>query len=166
MTPVRAVRLAALALVAMAVGCSKDSTGPSDLFAGSWSVTVQRLIFNGDVPPDTGTVTPAPFTLTISKSGSTYTATWPALAWNVTINNVQGPFAIPGSASVSATVAVSGDTLAVHIPYALAGTGCEAVFGGTFQGSGAAGTMEVAGGTCGTLGGPEVATGAWTATRQ
>ncbi len=166
MTPVRTARcLAAVVAVGMAIGCSKSSTGPSDPFVGNWSVTIPRLIYNGN-PVDTGTVTPSPFTLTISGTAPNYTAAWPTLNWNVTIANTQGPFPLPGSNTVIATVIASGDSLSVRIPWALGGSGCLFAITGAVQGRNGSGVIDVGGGVCGTLGGAEAATGSWTATKQ
>ena len=168
MIPKRTARcLGAAAVVALAVAaCSKDSTGPGDTFAGSWNVTIQRRVYNGDSPPDTGTVTPAPFTLTIAKSGQAYTASWPVLTWNVTVQSygaVQEAF--PGSATAAGTVTTSGDTLAIQIPQSSVGSNCVVEILGTFTGNTATGGVHIVGGSCGTLGGPEAATGSWTATK-
>ena len=167
MTPMRTVRCAAAAVaVAVFASACKDSTGPGDPLVGSWSVTVKNLIYNGAVPPDTGTITPAPFTLKLGKSGSGYTATFPALMWNVRIQGIPVNAPIPPSDSVQYSTSSSGDTLQVNIPESSAGTGCAVTISGVFVAAGAQGSIHLAGGTCGTLGGPEAATGSWTATKQ
>jgi hypothetical protein len=157
--------LGAAATVALAIGCSKSATGPSDPFVGNWSVTIPRLIYNGS-PVDTGTVTPSPFTLTISGTAPNYTAAWPQLDWNATVNGTPGPFPLPGSNTVIATLVASGDSLSVRIPWALGGTGCLFAITGVYSGRNASGVIDVGGGVCGTLGGSEAATGSWTATKQ
>ncbi len=170
MTPMRTVRCAAaaVAVVAIASSCSKSSTGPADPIAGSWSVTIQNLIYNGDVPPDTGTVTPKPFTLTLVKGGlgqQPYLATWPVLNWAVAFSGVPTNVTIPASTN-GYTIAASGDSLTVNVPFAAAGSGCEVVVRGAFQGNSVTGAIDVVGGTCGMLGGAETAQGSWTATKQ
>ncbi len=169
MSTMRPVRCAAAALaVVLAAACSKDSTGPSDPIAGSWSVTVKRLVFPNASPPDTAPVTPSPFTLTLVKGGNgqpPYLATWPALNVAATFGIVLVNMTIPASTN-GYTIAASGDSLTVHIPFTAAGTGCEVLLRGAFVGSSVLGTIDVVNGVCGSLGGTETATGSWTATRQ
>ncbi len=171
MTPMRTVRcVGAAAVVALAVACSKSSTAPSDPFAGNWSVAFPKFIYNGDTPPDTGTITPDPFTLTLTKGGvgqAAYMATWPLLTWSVTVQ-IYGALQvqIPASSAAAGTITVSGDTLTVHIPESSIGSGCEVDVQGVFTGSSAHGVVAIVGGNCGTLGGAEAASGSWTATKQ
>ncbi len=169
MSTMRTARCAAAAIaVALAAACSKSSTGPSDPIAGTWSATIGRMVFNATNPPDTGTVTPAPFTLTLVKGGNgqpPYLATWPALNLAVTFGSVPVNMPIPASTN-GYTIAASGDSLTVHIPFTAAGTGCEVVLRGAFVGNSVLGAADVVSGVCGTLGGTETATGLWTATRQ
>ncbi len=166
---VRALTVVAAGAAALITAC-KSSTGPSDPFAGSWSVSVANLIYNGDTPPDTGTVSPKPFTLSLVKGGAgqpPYLMTWPLLTWNVTTQQsgaVQMP--IPASSATSGIVTVSGDTLLLRIPDSAMGSGCEVDLQGEFTGRTAQGIVAVVGGTCGALGGPEAAGGSWTATKQ
>jgi hypothetical protein len=167
MTAVRTVRsLAAIAVISLAVGCSKSSTGPSDPFAGSWRVTVNNLIYNGDIPPDTGTVSPSPFTLGIASSGRSYTATWPSLTWAVTVSGQSGTVAFPASASVTDSISVAGDSLTIFIPVTTLLSGCEVIIAGAYQGSGAQGRVYLAGGQCGSVAGGHLGDGSWTATKQ
>jgi hypothetical protein len=148
---------------ALAAGCSKSSTGPSDPFAGAWSVSVGSLIYNFS-PPDTGTVTPSPFTLTITKGAQGgYTATWPALTWTL---KVAGTYVIPSSSTANYTLAVSGDTLVIHVPPPTwLDQTCELRFTGVFTGRNAQGSVNMVNGNCGTVGN-DGADGSWTATKQ
>ncbi len=167
MTPMRTVRCAAAAAAVVAfAACSKDSTGPADPLVGAWHVTVQNLIYNGAVPPDTGTITPAPFTMTVGKSGQAYSITFPALTWNVTISGIASHIPIPPSDSVAYTATGAGDTLRVVVPWTVGGNTCQLQISGSVLATTAQGRLDVVGGTCGTLGGPEAATGSWTATKQ
>ncbi len=162
---VRALTVVAAGAAALITAC-KSSTGPSDPFAGSWSVSVANLIYNGDTPPDTGTVSPKPFTLTITKNGQSYSASWPGLVWSVTVQGigaVQAP--IPASSTTPGTVTFSGDSLVVHIPESYVGTSCELDVRGAYQGSGAQGLVTIEGGNCGS-GLSVAAIGSWTATKQ
>lgn len=164
MTPARTVRcLAAVAAIGLAIGCSKSSTGPSDPFAGAWSVTVPIMVYNSP-PPDTGTVTPAPFTLTLTKGAQGgYTATWPTLTWTL---KATGTFVIPSSSTANYTVAVSGDTLVIHVPPpAWLDQTCELRLTGVYSGRNAQGSVNIIGGDCGTVG-ADGADGPWTATKQ
>ena len=166
------VRLAsvigAAAAVAAVIGCSKSSTGPSDPFAGDWSVTIARLIYTYSGSSDTGTVTPAPFTLTLAKGAAgqaPYVASWPALTWAVKYNGVNTTLTIPSSSQTDQTVTVSGDSLNVSLPGpAWIGQTCEVLLTGAFSGSTAQGGLYVVGGGCGTPGNPW-ASGTWSATR-
>ncbi len=67
--------MAAAALATLAVGCS-SSTSPSDPIVGSWQVTFTN------VPAGTQ-LSPSPWTITISKTDTTYSATYPNLSWSV-----------------------------------------------------------------------------------
>ena len=162
---VRALTVVAAGAAALITAC-KSSTGPSDPFVGSWSVTVANLIYNGDVPPDTGSVSPKPFTLTITKNGQGYDASWPALTWNVTVQGLGAVAApIPASSTTPGSVTVSSDSLVVHIAESFVGTACELDVIGAYQGSSAQGSIVIQGGNCGT-GGPVAARGSWSATKQ
>ena len=92
------------ALVAgVALGCS-SSTKPSDPLVGSWRVSFDS------VPAGT-TLSPAAWTITVSKSGAVYTGTWPNLTWAWSSNNA----AIDTwtAASDSSTFEIKGDSLLV-----------------------------------------------------
>ncbi len=155
----------AVALIGLAVACSKDSTGPTDPFAGAWSVTVALLTYN-TVPVDTGTVTPAPFTLTLTKGGTgqqPYLATWPVLTWALKTN---GTALIPSSSQTGQTLTVSGDTLVITLPPpSWLDQTCQIRIAGTFNGQAAHGSVNIVGGNCGTLG-ADTGDGSWTATKQ
>ncbi len=152
------------ALVAeLAVGCS-SSTSPSDPFPGAWSITVHQLVWRGEIPPDTGSVTPEPLVLVISKSGQSYTANWPMITWSVTVGG--NPVQIFTVGSTGPASPVAGDTLEVNIPFPLAGTGCQFQIRGAFQGSSAQGAVYVAGGQCGTATAAHLGEGTWSATKQ
>jgi len=166
MTTVRYVRwLAAIAAVALAIGCSKDSTGPSDPFVGSWNVTLPRLVCFCEQPPDTGTISPVPFTLTIAKSGYSYSATFPALTLDLTAFRIRSQIPTPASDSVQLTISLSGDTLTVRAPYGIWGQGCNLAIIGAFQGGSAQGKVDILDGSCGSASAPWVS-GPWTATKQ
>ena len=157
---------AAVAVVTLAFGCSSSSTGPSDPFAGTWNVTVQRLIYTPGA--DTGTVTPAPFALTFVKGGTgqaPYRATWPALTWNVTIGGTLYHLPLPPSDSTQQLVSYSADSLLLEIAESTVGNGCDLEIAGKFTGGTAQGSMTVINGNCGTVNVPGVA-GSWTATKQ
>lgn len=70
---VLAVALAGAILAA----CSKSSTGPSDPVVGTWQVTWQGQL-------SSTALTPTPWTITVSKSGTTYTGKYADLTWSYT----------------------------------------------------------------------------------
>ena len=159
-----AVALVVVAGGLLAIGCS-SSTGPSDSFVGAWRVTAPWMVLNSS-PPDTGTLVPASFTLTITKSGQTYAAASATLTWAFTWNGTAYQYLFPASDSVAgSTVTVSGDTLVLRIPVPVVGTGCELSITGAYQGRNARGLLDLFGGDCGTVDAPP-ATAAWTATKQ
>ncbi len=78
MAPIRLIGCLAVA-AAFAAGCSSSTTGPSDPFVGSWSVTFTST-------PAGTAVQPSPWVITISKSGSLYSATYGKLSWASTVS--------------------------------------------------------------------------------
>lgn len=147
----RVIIAAAVCAGALAVGCSKSSTGPTDPFVGIWQVSASVVLNGGASAP----VTPDPFTLTIAKNGSTYAETFPRLTWAPTapVN-----FTDSSTASATASVTVSGDSLYVVAAEA-SGVPCNLYLFGTVQGNTAQGSAAVRG--C-----SESGDGTWTATKQ
>ncbi len=153
MSPARKLGcLAASAVVALAIGCSKNSTGPSDPYVGSWTVSITNLI--QFAPADTGNV--APFTLTVAKSGQTYTASFPTMTWSPGAQ-IQFP---ASSAGLSSTQWFA-DTLVVQDNAAAVGQGCLFYFSVAFSGA-----PNVAGYAWIACNGSETALGQLTATKQ
>ncbi len=142
--------LGAAAAVALAIGCSKSSTGPSDPFVGSWVVTWGTLQANT-------ALTPAPFTITIAKSGTAYTASYPNLTWAYT--NGGGPIDTWSAASDSASFLIRGDSLYL-IARDVNSPGCYLSVKGPISGNAAQGIVGAGGVLC--------VSGSWTwsATKQ
>jgi hypothetical protein len=168
MNRMRTVRClgAAVTALAVAASCSKNTTAPGDPFAGSWTVSFGQVIYN-NVPPDTGTISPNPFTLTLAKGGTgqaIYLATWPSLTWALTTN---GTYVIPSSTQTLQTVTVSGNnTLMISIPGpAWLDSTCQIQVTGAYNGKSAQGSIHMVGGICGPSGN-DLADGTWTATKQ
>ncbi len=149
--------LGAAAAVALAIGCSKSSTGPSDPLVGSWRVTVPYLY--QVVVGDTGSISPSPFTLTIAKTGANYTATYPTLDFAFTNTTIPILETFDSSAAGLGQFTVTGDNLSISAPSS-SSQGCALSIVGTVAGSsGAGGVTENCSGTV-------TATGTWSATKQ
>ncbi len=118
--------VAASAAVALAIGCSKNSTGPTDPYVGSWTVSIQNLVQFS--PSDSGSV--APFTLTMAKNGQTYTASFPTLTWSP---GAQIQF--PASSAGLSTTQWFADTLVVQDNGTAVGPGCLFYFSVAFTGA-------------------------------
>ncbi len=144
--------LAASAVVALAIGCSKNSTGPSDPYVGSWTVSITNLI--QFAPADTGNV--APFTLTVAKSGQTYTASFPTMTWSP---GAQIQF--PASSAGQSSTQWFADTLVVQDNATAVGPACLFYFSVAFTGA-----SNVAGYAWIACNGMETALGQLTATKQ
>ncbi len=69
--------VAAAVLAAAAIGCSKSSTGPSDPFVGTWKLTWSGV-------SQSMSLQPSPWTITVSKNGAGYAATYGAVTWSYT----------------------------------------------------------------------------------
>ena len=154
MSPARKLGcVAASAAVALAIGCSsKSATGPTDPFVGSWTVSITNLI--QFAPADTGNV--APFTLTVAKSGQTYTASFPTLTWSA-----GAQFQFPASSVGQSTITFLADTLVVQDDAAQVGPGCLFYFSAAFTGA-----RNIAGYAWMACNGNETAVGQLTATKQ
>ncbi len=142
---------AALSAVAVAAACSKSSTGPSDPYAGTWQITWAGV-------PATQSLSPSPWNITVAKSGTSYTATYPNLTWSYTSPAVS-PIDTYSDAAASSSFGIMAGTFQLHAqdPSAPA---CELSLVGTFSGSTASGSVNAAGTMC--------VPGSWTfsATRQ
>ncbi len=136
MAPMRVIGCLAVA-AAFAAGCSKSSTGPSDPFVGSWSVTFTQA--------PTGTaVSPSPWVVTIAKNGSLYVATYGKLSWASTVSLATYD---QWSETGVSTFAIAGDSL-----YLLAQdagkTNCYFSFDGAFIANTAQGSAAAYGTGC------------------
>jgi hypothetical protein len=153
MNPVRTLGcVAASAAVALAIGCSKSPTGPTDPFVGSWTVSITNLIqFQ---PADTGNV--APFTLTIAKNGQTYTASFPTMTWAA---GAQLQF--PASSAGQSSIQFLADTLVIQDDATAIGPGCLFYYSAAFTGA-----RSVQGYAWIACNGNETALGQLTATKQ
>ncbi len=147
---VRALTVVA-AGAALLISACKSSTGPSDPFVGSWQVAAAVTPNGGASAP----LTPNPFTLTISKNGTLYAASYPRLTWTPS-----APYSFSDSATSSAAAGlfVSGDSLYIQ-GAETTGVPCNLYLIGIVQGNTAQGTAAIQG--CSQSG-----TGTWTATRQ
>ena len=128
----------AAAAVALAIGCSKSSTGPSDPFTGSWSLTFAGL------PANTAT-SPSPFVVTVGKSGTVYTASYPNLTWTYT--NGSGVIDTFSGASDSASFLIRGDSLYL-VARDVNSPGCYLSIKGPIAGSTAQGSVGAGGVQC------------------
>ncbi len=155
------MRLPVIALAAaaatLAIGCSKSSTGPSDPLVGSWRITVPYLY--QVIVSDTGSIAPSPFTLTIAKTGTTYTATYPTLSFAFSSGGIPVLEVFDSSAAGLGQFTVAGDSLGITAPSLNSG-GCGLTIAGAVSGSSAAG------GVTETCGGNTTARGPWSATKQ
>ncbi len=152
------VAACAVAVIGLTMACSKSSTGPSDPMVGTWSVTVKYLY--QAIVADTGSVSPRPFTLTVAKSGTTYTATYPALAFDFVAGGIPVEDAFDSSVAGQGTLAISGDSIRISTP-ALNLAQCSLSILGAAAGGTAQGSVVVDGMGC-----PGNAHGVWTATKQ
>lgn len=156
----RVIVAAAVCAGTLAVGCSKSSTGPSDPFAGSWTVTIGNFVLHA-TPPDSGPM--APFTLTIAKGGQGYTAAFPTITWSVVYGGVPLQVQFPGQSAGQGSLTFSADTLVLKTDASQVYSGCSFYFNAAFTGANAVqGSAWV---TCPTQGG-DVASGPLTAIRQ
>ncbi len=142
-------RLLAAGMVALgllAVACSKSSTGPSDPLLGTW-----KLQISGVVP--TQAFVPDPITITVSTSGSTYTATYSSFTWSYT-----SPVSVIDTWSPS-TFAIKGDSMLI-VAHDNSAPACYFTLGGVISGTTASGVSGVSGQMCTPGSWP------WTATKQ
>ena len=145
-----ACALGVAAAVALAIGCSKSSTGPSDPFVGNWSIAWSQVAAGQ-------ALSPSPWTITVAKNGSVYTATYANLTWTYT--GGAGVIDTYSATADSSMFAIRNDSLLLRTqdPIALA---CTLTLVGTISGTTAIGTVQAAGVLC--------VPGAWvfTATKQ
>ncbi len=148
---VRALTVVA-AGAALLISACKSSTGPSDPFVGSWTVSITNLIQFS--PADTGNV--APFTLSVAKNGQTYTASFPTMTWSP---GAQIQF--PASSAGQSSTQWFADTLVVQDNATAVGQGCVFYFSVAFTGASSLGGYAWI-----ACGGNETAFGQLTATKQ
>ncbi len=147
MAPSRAFGCLAVA-AAVATGCS-SSTSPSDPISGNWSVTFTSA------PTGTALI-PSPWILTVGKSGSLYTVSYPRLNWE---SLTSGSHDIDTwSEAAASTFAIQNDSL--YLLAADTTRGCFLKVDGAFIANTASGTASAFGSAC--------ATGSftWSAKRQ
>ncbi len=147
MIPMRTVRCAAAAAVVLAAACSKNSTGPSDPFVGTWKITW------AGVPAHTA-LTPSPWSLTISKTDTVYSVSYANETWT---DSIAGPIDTWGNGT-GAIFVIRNDSLLMGAKDA--NTGCLLVVEGPFSGKTASGKSGNFGTLC------QSAVWTWTATKQ
>ncbi len=156
MSPKRLIgALGAASLVALVIGCSKSATAPNYPFAGTWQVVWGSPGYSLGVAPDT-------ILLTLSGSGTVYTATYPDFKYWYINNEVLGLYT---DTLVTSSVAVSGDSLkwrAADKDY----PGCYAEIDGTIADTTMQGAAVVGGAPTSGIGSCQPGMWSWTARKQ
>ncbi len=121
----RTVRCAAAAAaVALVISCSSSSTGPGDPFAGTWAISWHGVT-------QTQTVTPSPWLVTVTKSGTGYTARYPTLTW--AYNGAGGTIDTYSATADSSWITFRSDSLLLQTQDSIA-LNCKLELAGAIQG--------------------------------
>lgn len=150
----RFVVCASFACAVVWAACSSSSTGLAAGAAGNWHVTVSQLAGGGAY---TYNIHPAPFVLTISQNGSSYSATLPELyGLTTTGGDTVHRWSQNEGASV---VVITADSIRMSLDDTL--HTCTLTLVGAINGTSASGS-----GILGDCDGPGAVTpGSWTATK-
>ncbi len=139
--------VAAACAAALAVGCSKSSTGPSNPLVGTWSLHIYGI-------SATQTIAPDPIIFTLGTNGASYTASYSPFTWSYTSPAVS----LIDTWSPS-SFAITGDSMLI-VAHDASAPNCYLTMGGVISGTTATGVSVVSGAMCVPGGWP------WTATKQ
>ena len=134
----------AVAAVTTATAACASSTGPTNGPVGQWTVTITGM-----------SISPSPFTLTISQSGQSFEASYPDLTWTVGPNKN-----VYSTQAAGSSVAIHGDSLLLNAGDISTPACPLVVVGAGMQGKTASGTASVGGGMC------QPGSGTWSAQKK